>query len=226
MNIKAKQIFFVGAFIVLTIIGYKILPRDEIVIDLNSDGEISNNDKLYDSSQISTSGSSKDIIYVHIEGAVNSPGIKGIPRGTRLFELIEIANGELEEADLSKVNLASVLKDEQKVYVPYEVVENAEKVSASDLNTQSIKGNNASKNTSSDAIINNIFNNGYANELVNINIASSEELQQLEGIGPSMAKKIIDYREENGYFSDIEELKNVSGIGEAKYNKIKDRITI
>lgn len=221
MKIKAKQVFFVGAFIVLTIVGYKMMPQDEVIIDLNSDEDVVNNDEFGTISQVS--GTNKDIIYVHIEGAVNSPGIKEIPKGTRLFELIELAEGTVEDADLSKINLASILKDEQKIYVPYKVVQ----IIDESADSQSNKNNNFSNNSSKENYFS-IDSTGSYSELVNINInmASSEDLQKLEGIGPSMAKKIIDYREENGYFSSIEELQNVSGIGEAKYNKIKENITI
>ncbi len=217
MKIKAKQVFFVGAFIVLTIIGYKILPRDEIIIDLNLDENLLDKET---SSSIS-SGNKKDIIYVHIEGAVNSPGIKEVQKGTRLFELIEFADGTLDEADLSKINLASILKDEQKVYVPYKIVQSVN-------GTTNIQDNKINESLSNVSKENNLTveSVGIYSELININMASSEELQKLEGIGPSMAKKIIDYREENGYFSSIEELQNVNGIGEAKYNKIKENITI
>lgn len=208
MKIKAKQIFLVGAFIVLTIIGYIILPKDEIIIDLNQEQNLSNNS---DETNLlkNNSGSKKDVIYVHIEGAVNNPGVKEVIRGTRIFELIELASGELKDADLSKINLASVLKDEQKIYVPYKTIE-------------------TSTNTDG-AIIINKNTQSYSsaeNKLVNINTANLEELQKLDGIGPSMAQKIVNHREQNGYFSSIEDIKNVSGIGETKYNKIKENITI
>jgi competence protein ComEA len=137
-----------------------------------------------------------ETIFVHIEGAVNSPGIKKVPKGTRLFEVINFASGECKDADISKINLASIVKDEQKIYVPYK---------ESELTNASAKENS---------------------KYININSASSEDLQRLEGIGPSMAERILDYREEVGYFGSIEDIKNVSGIGEAKYNKIKDYITI
>lgn len=220
MKLKAKQIFFVGAFIVLTVIGYMILPRDEIVIDLNSsilETGATFNEKsqanVENQDFISGNLKSKDIIYVHIEGAVNNPGIKEVPKDTRLFELIEIAGNELDEADLSKVNLASVLKDEQKVYIPYKVlVDESANVSLNET-TSINKAYNNNTNVNDSSLI-----------LVNINTATSEELQKLDGIGPSMAKKILDYRENTGYFNSIEEIKNVSGIGEAKYNKIKDSI--
>lgn len=192
MKIEAKHVVLMGAFIVLTVIGYILLPREEILIDLDEENL---NENVFSSGNIKN----EDVIYVHIEGAVNLPGIKTVPKGTRLFELIDISNGELEDADLSKVNLASVLKDEQKVYIPYKIVSDETK---------------------------NVITEYNFNTLININTATSEELQQLECVGESMAKKILDYRNLNGYFSSIEEIKNVSGIGEAKYNKIKDSITI
>lgn len=199
MNIKAKQIVYVGAFIVLTLIGYIFLPKDEVVINTNN---------FADDSFQDISGN-EGVIYVHIEGAVNSPGIKDVPKNTRLFELIQISGGELVDADLSKLNLASILKDEQKIYVPYKV--------------EITENNGDSKQIGSIESNNKIYSH---NELVNINTASSYELQQLDGIGPSMAQKILNYREINGCFSSIEDIKNVSGIGEAKFNKIKDNITI
>ena len=197
MNIKAKYILYVGAFIVLTLIGYNFLPRNEIVINTNDFEKINN----------SGNKEKEDVIYVHIEGAINSPGIKVVSKNTRLYELIKIASGECKDADLSKLNLASILKDEQKVYVPYKIA------------NEEIKLNKSS--------VDNALSNEYIYENhININTASSKELQKLEGIGPAMAEKILKYREINGYFTSIEDLKNVSGIGEAKFNKIKDNITI
>ena len=218
MKIKAKQVFLVGAFIVLTVIGYFLLPRNEIVLDLHSNTEI-DNENFESENQLLESGSRKkeNIIYVHIEGAINSPGIKEVPVGTRLFELIDLADGALDDADLSKINLASILKDEQKVYVPYKIVINETITNSTSQNSVLLNSSNLNSDVSS---------NNYYIDLININTADIEELQKLAGIGPSMAKKIIDYREQKGYFNSIEDVKNVSGIGEAKYNKIKDNITI
>lgn len=182
MEVKAKYIFVLGAFIVLCIIGYFSLPRDEIVIQASSNDEVE-----------------EEIIFVHIEGCVQEPGLIKAKKGIRLYELIELAGGATDEADLSKVNLASIVNDAQKVYIPQIIIydENDEKTSS-------------------------INSNG----IVNINTASKSELQVLDGIGPSMAEKIIEYREKEGYFTKPEDLMNVSGIGESKYNKIKDNITI
>ncbi len=181
MNEKVKYIFVLGAFIILCIIGYFSLPKDEIIIQASQENEVE-----------------EEYIFVHIEGCVNEPGLIKAPKGTRLYELIELAGGETEEADLSKVNLASIVIDAQKVYIPKIYVHEEE--------------NNISS-ISSEGI-------------VNINTATIEELQTLDGIGPSMAEKIIKHREEKGYFSAPEDIMNVSGIGEGKYNKIKDKITI
>lgn len=200
MKIKAKQVFFVGAFIVLTIVGYFVMPKDEVIIDLDSNSSEANNSSSILENDESKNSKNTETIFVHIEGAVNSPGIKEVSKGTRVFEVINLASGECLDADISKINLASIVKDEQKIYVPFKSIE-IEQIGVSAFE---------------------MFNTTQ----VNINSASKEQLQQLEGIGPAMAQKILDYREEVGYFGAIEDIKNVSGIGEVKYNSIKDNITI
>lgn len=232
MNIKAKHVLLLGAFIVLTLLGYRFLPRDEIVIQTNEEeklgSSLSNNfnqnleNNLFENSQQNLqndiNANLEEMIFVHIEGAINFPGIKEVPKGTRLFEVIEVAGGTTVDADVSKVNLASIVKDEQKIYVPFLENENITNRNDEVINPNANKYDSNAYNKKEG------FENNH--ELININYATEEELQNLEGIGPSMAKKIIEYREQNGYFSSIEEIKNVSGIGESKYNKIKDNITI
>lgn len=196
MSIKAKYIFYIGAFIILIILGIIFLPKDEILI-------IEKNEKSQNSGD-----DFEDVIFVHIDGEVNEPGIKKIKKGTRIFKLIELSGGETTEADLSRLNLSSILKDEQKIIVPRKVEE------------MPFEENFAGSGTSSKAT-----NSSSTSFPININYATSKELEALTGIGPSMATKIVSYRDENGLFNSIEEIKNVSGIGEAKYNKIKDYIT-
>lgn len=187
MSDKAKCIIALGAFVIFTFIGYKLLPKDEVVIQVDDN-------------------KTENRIYVHIEGCVHSPGIKEVTYGTRLYELIEIAGGETMDADLSKVNLATILSDEQKVYIPEKIV--FEEV---ETNTSTQNMSNAKHNTK--------------NMLININVATRDELKTLSGIGDAMAKRIIDFRENEGYFNSIEDIMNVEGIGQAKFNKIKDNIT-
>ena len=164
---------------------------------------------------------SKKII-VHISGEVISPGVISLEEGARIVDAINMADGVTEEADLSKVNLAYVLEDAQKIYIPNinekeekEIVENIEEgvvISGSGMND----GNNSNSG------------NDYKNENVkiNINTANVKELQKLSGIGESIALRIVTYRKENGKFNSIEDLKNVSGIGENKFNKIKNNIFV
>ena len=111
-----------------------------------------------------------------------------------MFEAIELAGGQTSEADLSRLNLAKILSDEEKIVVPKKVV-----LEESDEEESNI---------------------------VNINTANIEKLSTLNGIGKSTAEKIIKYREENGYFNSIEDIMNVTGIGESKFNQIKNDITI
>jgi competence protein ComEA len=98
MNNKAGYLAVLGALIIITVLGFIILPRDEIVI------QPKNEEETY--------------IYVHIEGCVNESGLIKAKEGTRLYELIELAGGKTSDADLSKVNLASIVTDAQKIYIP------------------------------------------------------------------------------------------------------------
>ena len=105
-----------------------------------------------------------------------------------------MAGGTTEDADISRINLAKIVVDEEKINVPAKVVLEESEESNS--------------------------------KMVNINSASVEKLSSLNGIGKSTAEKIVKYREENGYFNTIEEIMNVSGIGESKFNSIKDNIEV
>ncbi len=151
-------------------------------------------------------------IAVHITGEVKKQGLIYLKEGSRVADAIEKAGGETENADLSQINLAYVLQDGQKIYVPNK----NEKIS------QYITGNSGNNDTEE----NNTSNSSKEDSKVNINTANQSELDSLPGIGPSIAQKIIDYREENGNFKTIEELQNVKGIGDAKYEEIKDRVTV
>lgn len=153
-------------------------------------------------------------IAVHIIGEVNKPGIIYLEEGARINDAIEEAGGETKEADLAQVNLAYVLQDGQKIYIPNK----KEKITTYIIQES---GNNGVVEENS-----NTNESKGENEKVNINTASQSELDGLPGIGDSIAQRIIDYREQNGNFKSIEELKEVKGIGKAKFEEIKDRVTI
>lgn len=150
----------------------------------------------------------KEKIYVHIAGAVNNPGLYELEEGSRVNDLVNLAGGFLNTADITDVNLAYILTDAIKVTIP--VKEKVVKKTAVITNKISSTSDNTSKQGG----------------LININNANSSELEKLNGVGEATAKKIIEYRDKNGGFKSVEELKNVSGIGEAKYKKIVENVTI
>ena len=146
-------------------------------------------------------------IAVHVTGEVKKQGLIYVKQGARVADAIEKAGGETSEADLSQINLAYILEDGQKIYIPNK----NEKISQYITKNN---GNNENNNTDKE------------DKKVNINTASQSELDELPGIGPSTAQKIIEYREENGNFEKIEDVQNVKGIGDAKFEEIKDKITV
>ena len=131
--------------------------------------------------------------------------------GDRIINAIEAAGGVTEKADLSKVNLAFVLSDGNKIRIP--------SVDDVDIEKESYLSEDSGKNVI-------IEGNGGSGGKVNINIATQTELETLTGIGPSIAAKIIEYRNKNGKFNNKEDVKKVSGVGNEKYNGIKDEITV
>lgn len=142
-------------------------------------------------------------------------GIVKLKDGARIYDAIEMAGGSTDDADLSKINLAYVLEDGQKVYIPKIGEINQENAEEEYITFE--YGNN--KNIIQD------YNKG-GNEKVNINTANQTELETLPGIGTATAEKIIDYRNKNGKFSSIEDIQNVKGIGNAKYENIKESICV
>ena len=139
-------------------------------------------------------------IYVSVGGCVNKPGVYIVPESSRVFEVINIAGGVTRGADTDALNLVNVVKDGMKIVVP------SKKASANEGD----KAVTSEENKSS---------------LVNINEADVETLTSLPGIGKSKATAIVSYREKNGYFGSIEDIKNVSGIKDGTFEAIKDCIT-
>ena len=146
-------------------------------------------------------------IFVHIDGWIQNPGVYEIKENDRVNTIIEKAGGLKEGASIKSINLAARLSDGDKIYIPNREEEKQ-------IETTEVKGNN----TGTVKIT--------KNNKININKASISELKQITGIGESTANKIIDYRENVGKFKKIEDIKEVKGIGDSKYESIKDKITI
>lgn len=135
-------------------------------------------------------------LVVDVAGAVPRPGVYELPPGSRVKDAVQAAGGFLAEADRSAVNLAAPLEDGQKLQIPFLPGAQAAGVPPTPEPAQ----------------------------LININTATLEELMTLPGIGPTLAQRIIDYRETYGDFYFIEDIMNVSGIGPATFENIKDLI--
>lgn len=141
-------------------------------------------------------------IVVDIGGEVVSPMVVELDEGSRVGDAIEAAGGVTENADLTDINRAAFVEDGEKIYIPRAEIDG--------------EGDGSSSG----------YQAGRGDGKININTADSAQLQELDGIGPATAQKIIDYRKENGRFSSIEDIKNVSGIGDKSFEKIKDRIKV
>jgi len=150
-------------------------------------------------------------VIVHITGAVKNPGVYQLSSTDRIIDAVKIAGGETEEANLDLINLAALLKDGQKIIVPYQIYNETGEEDNRNIYNNIEKGYSSSDSTS---------------RKININIADTIILQTLPGIGSVLSERIIEYRNKNGLFGVIDDIKNVSGIAEKKYEGIKDLICV
>lgn len=170
-------------------------------------------------------GTEEKEIYVHVCGCVKNPGLYTFAAGTRAGEAVESAGGFTKKADALAVNLAALLEDGMQLYVP-------SREEAADSG-KSVDGTSRKEGGMADSSGEYSSGSGFPENIedteevpVNINTAGAQELMTLSGIGESRAEAILSYRKENGAFSSIDEIKNVSGIGEGIFEKIKNMITV
>ena len=148
-----------------------------------------------------------------VKGAVGTPGVFIAQPGDRVIDLIAAAGDFTKDADLDKVNLAQLVEDQMVIYVPRVGEEDVELPDIVPASTGS-----AVTMTSNQMLV--------MDNQVNLNTATQAELETLPGIGPSKAIAIIEYRETTGKFQQIEDLKNISGIGDKTFEKLQDSITV
>lgn len=139
-------------------------------------------------------------IEVYISGEVKKPSVYKLKEGDRILKLVELAGGFTDKADTSQINLALRLKDEDFIVVPQK---------------------QAAANSAGNASVPSPQNNK-----ININTADAAELEKLPRIGPALSQRIIEYRDKNGSFKDIKDIKKVSGIGDKMFENMKDKITV
>ncbi len=141
-------------------------------------------------------------VIVYITGAVPRPGVYALPKDARIQDAISAAGGFLAEADKSQINLAALLEDGEKLEIPF------------------IAGGAPVLGTPGPTVV------AVTTELININTASAAELDTLPGIGPTLAQKIIEYRQQNGPFINPEDIINVPGIGSGNFERFRNLITV
>lgn len=145
---------------------------------------------------------------VYVCGAVNKPGVVQLKEDARVLDAIKACGDFLPNADTGKINIAQPIKDGMQITVP-EIAADKAKPAARPSGGKAAKASRAQ-----------------TEDKININTADKQELDRLPGIGPSLADAIIEYRAEQGPFQTAEDLKKVRGIGEAKFNKMKDKLTL
>lgn len=204
--VKYKKIIIVGIIVstIIALVVYYLVRNDDDYEDFEENILQENNVEITKEKNIIIDEVSK--IKVHVSGEVLSPGVVEIEEGARIIDAINMAGGLSEEADISKINLAYIVEDATKINIP-----NINDIEENEIIT--IKDNDFESSEDSKVMI-------------NINTASVEELQKLEGIGSSIALRIVAYRKENGKFNSIDDLRNISGIGDSKFEKIKDNIYV
>lgn len=215
INLKNKIIIAVGVIIIAITVGiyFYRTTKDDSEIEITEDNlttntAVENNNEIVEEEN--------NTIVVHITGEINYPGVVVLKEGARVVDAIEAGGGETDEADLSSLNLAYMLSDGEKIYVPNKEEtsqESKEREYITSAKDNSEQSENGAKSTG-------------INFKININTAKQEELTQITGIGESTAKKIIEYRTQNGKFKSIEDIKNIPGIGDSKFNAMKEEITV
>ena len=230
MNNKGKIITF--AIIVLISIGGLLCKgylSDEVYVlneeentSKNTENTINKNDGAENSSSSNSNKankSQKDVgvkeITVYISGQVAKEGVVTLSSDKRLADAVEKLGGLTKNADTNNINLAMKLEDEKHYIIPKEgeVIQN----NSDSTQVTSNKDNNSSNNaTQSDS----------QGSKININTADLKQLDDIPGVGEATANKILSYRDENGEFKSIEEIKNVNGIGDKKFENMKDLICV
>lgn len=210
--LKKRKIFFF-IMIIIICVGVMII-KDKINSDSNEGVYVlsEEDNKMSVNEENSNTKKEKEVenistkeVTVYVSGAINNPGIVTLNQGDRLSDAVDKLGGMTEDADFNQVNLAIKVEDEKHYIIP----KIGEKIEIPVEQRQESALENKENSTK-----------------ININSATIEELDTLPGVGEATANKILNYRNENGKFNSIEEIKNVNGIGDKKYEEIKDLISV
>ena len=214
MNKKKIFVFAIILLICPTIllVKDKLNSKDDIYV-LTEESTVSDENKKEKREDEKENISNKEIT-VYVSGEVNKSGVVTLKEGDRLAVAVEKLGGTTKKADLNNINLAIRVKDEEHYIIPKIGEAKQEDLkdvnNTKDIENAEIKNENTAKDSSK----------------ININTATLEELDKLPGVGEATANKIISHREENGQFKNIEDIKNVNGIGDKKFEKMKELICV
>ena len=222
-NKKQKIIIILIGIILIIAFLYYTYAKDENII-LSEELEVTNTPENTEENG-NTTQEEQGMIVVHVSGAVNKEGIVELEENSRISDAIDKAEGLKENANTKNINLAFRLEDGMKIYIPT-IEETAEEMAQENTNDKT-----QNYVTSSGGVVQEESSTSTSSEeqktgKININTATQTELETLPGIGPATSLKIVNYRKENGNFQSIEQIKEVSGIGNAKYENIKDLICV
>ena len=208
-----KRIFlFIISFLIIGILIVKVTS--------NANAKRKNNNEVKVEKEINKKEIKIEKIKVDIKGNILNPGVYEVDVNSRVIDVVSLAGGITDNADTSSINLSKILKDEDVIII----YEKGKDIKTYEEYQESIELCNKDNN---DVCIEKMeANNTENNSIININEANKELLMTLTGIGESKAVKIIEYREKEGKFNTIEDIKNVEGIGDSLFEKIKNYITI
>ena len=161
-------------------------------------------------------------VFFDMSGAVKHQGVYRLKNGARLEDLIEKAGGLTKDAQLKAINRSQLLKDQDKIYIPGK----GDKTEAAQTANSASASAPAASTSASSSSVSSSTSGAASGDLINLNTATAADLQKLNGIGEKKAEQIIAYRQEKGSFKSIDELKEVSGIGDKTFAAIKDQLTI
>ena len=223
LRIKNKKVFILGIILLIIVLVIFIINKLNRNENLDLQDEILVRNTTEDSNTDNKEKNENTII-IHVAGEVRKPGIVKLKDGARIEDAIDTAGGLTENADISEINLAYVLEDGSKLNIPSkreEIEENNQKVNST-LSKESgnVLENDYSENKEDKEA------NKQNNKRINVNKATKEEFEELPGIGTSLAERIIEFRRINGSFKNIEDLKQVNGIGDSKFEKFKEYIYV
>ena len=214
---KNKIIILVGLLFII-VLSFILFKKTETSIV-----EAQSNDEVEEIKNDDSNNNKSNKYKVDIKGAVKKPGVYDVDSNSRVIDVINIAGGLKSNANTNYINLSAKITDEMVIWI-YTTGEISKLKMEQSSSEHMIKTCNCPVVDNTTCLNSN--NNSNNNTKININTATVEDLSKLNGIGESKAKNIIDYRNKNGKFNKIEDIMNVTGIGEAAYNKIKENITV